>query len=155
MLPLSEFGPNSKAKDGRQAYCKPCRRDVAREAYARDPDKIRRRVAERAAREPGKIARNNMRGSARNFGLDPDEVEAAFIAHSGMCDICGQPPDPGHKRNRRLVIDHDHHANGAGRFRGFLCHGCNSGLGGFKDDPVLISAAIRYLARHGIGDSGG
>jgi hypothetical protein len=27
-----------------------------------------------------------------------------------------------------------------------LCHTCNIGLGGFKDDPALLRAAIRYLS---------
>lgn len=148
--PASEFHKSAKSKDGLQHRCKGCHRADVRESYAQDPAPFLSRVTERARREPEKIARNGLRQRARAYGLDPDEVEAAFSAHDGLCDICGHPPDPGHKRHKRLHIDHDHAAEGGERFRGFLCHLCNSGLGGFKDDPVLIDAAIQYLARHGV-----
>lgn len=77
-------------------------------------------------------------------GLDANTIEDLFKAHNGFCDICGSPPPATCDRNRRLAIDHDHNAPGI--FRGFLCYGCNFGLGNFKDDPVRITSAIQYLA---------
>lgn len=52
------------------------------------------------------------------------------------CGICGATDS--------LKIDHSH---SSGDVRGVLCHGCNIGLGNFRDDPDLLRKAIRYLAK--------
>jgi len=56
------------------------------------------------------------------------------------CEICGAPPTTG--RWKKLHEDHDHTT---GKFRGWLCHGCNISLGYFKDDPKLLLRAAAYL----------
>jgi hypothetical protein len=50
------------------------------------------------------------------------------------------------------VVDHDHACcpgvRSCGRcVRGFLCDGCNLGLGAFQDSPGTMRAAISYLER--------
>jgi len=40
------------------------------------------------------------------------------------------------------VIDHDHKTE---KFRGWLCHNCNRGLGVFDDDIEILYRAIDYL----------
>jgi len=47
------------------------------------------------------------------------------------------------KRHGGWCLDHDHKT---GQFRGWLCHDCNKALGFFKDDPILLKAAIEYIA---------
>jgi hypothetical protein len=70
------------------------------------------------------------------------EVEKFYvIEHDGVCEICGGPPTG---RTKRLSIDHDH---ATGAFRGMLCGHCNTGLGMFKDNPILLEKAIYYLNR--------
>jgi hypothetical protein len=44
------------------------------------------------------------------------------------------------------TIDHDHNKN---KFRGFLCHNCNRGIGIFKDDIDRLQRAVRYLKENG------
>lgn len=84
--------------------------------------------------------RNTVRkSSAIQKGLDPEEVLGYFENHNGLCDICGGPPDRGHKN---LCIEHDHET---GDFRGLVCSTCNSGLGMFKDNLDLLEKAIKYL----------
>ena len=39
-------------------------------------------------------------------------------------------------------VDHDHKTN---KFRGYLCHRCNRGLGCFKDDLKRLIRAIGYI----------
>lgn len=43
-----------------------------------------------------------------------------------------------------MSVDHDHRS---GRVRGVLCDPCNIGIGGLRDDPSLLAAAIVYLER--------
>lgn len=40
------------------------------------------------------------------------------------------------------VLDHDHVS---GKFRGYICHSCNRGLGLFSDSVDILSKAINYL----------
>jgi len=68
---------------------------------------------------------------------------AALVAdHSGLCDLCGQPPDG---RWGRLNIDHCHATN---VFRGLLCSRCNRAIGFFKDNPELMRKAASYVEQH-------
>lgn len=52
------------------------------------------------------------------------------------CEIC-QETQP-----RALALDHDH---ATGLFRGWLCHNCNSSLGGLGDTIEGLERAIAYL----------
>ena len=53
------------------------------------------------------------------------------------CEVCGN------KHNTRaLHLDHDH---ATGKFRGWLCNGCNSALGHVKDDPAVLRKLADYL----------
>ncbi len=63
--------------------------------------------------------------------------ERLLAAQNGGCAICGKEAN-----GNRLSVDHDH---GTGRVRGLLCQQCNTGLGGFRDDPALLERAIAYL----------
>jgi hypothetical protein len=62
---------------------------------------------------------------------------------SATCDICKEPP----KGKRPLVLDHCHAAD---TFRGWLCDGCNHGLGNFRDNPTRMQAAARYVTLHNL-----
>jgi len=74
------------------------------------------------------------------YGLAFGQWEAQFLSQGERCKCCGTD-DPGHKFGWQT--DHDHKT---GAVRGILCHGCNTGLGSFKDDPERLMAAIEYLA---------
>jgi hypothetical protein len=56
------------------------------------------------------------------------------------CELCGGPPTA-----RSLHLDHDHTT---GRFRGWLCHYCNTNLGRFGDSVEGLRRAIDYLTRN-------
>jgi len=56
----------------------------------------------------------------------------------GVCKICGNLPNKG----KVLHVDHDHVA---GDIRGLLCHGCNTGLGMFKENLATLESAKQYL----------
>lgn len=58
------------------------------------------------------------------------------------CECCNRPPDA----RRTLHLDHDHET---GKFRGWLCHHCNTGIGLLGDNQLGVSFALAYLAIHG------
>lgn len=56
------------------------------------------------------------------------------------CTICSK--DLTEYDSKQIHIDHCHVS---GMFRGILCHHCNTGLGLFRDNSLLLQQAIRYL----------
>lgn len=80
------------------------------------------------------------------YSLTVEEYEALLDSQGGVCAICGGVNRSGH----RLAVDHDHACcpgkTSCGRcVRALLCSNCNLGLGKFRDDPLLLAAAIEYL----------
>lgn len=57
------------------------------------------------------------------------------VPEPGPCPICGR-----HTEN--WILDHCHFTND---FRGYICNGCNLGMGHFNDDVKLLKKAIKYL----------
>ncbi len=76
-------------------------------------------------------------GYTRRWRGVSDEQSDLRPAPNERCAICG-----GVGGKRGLCLDHDH---ADGHVRGWLCHGCNSAIGHFHDDPRLLERAIRYL----------
>lgn len=56
----------------------------------------------------------------------------------GKCAICEEKC----VTNKELAIDHCHKT---GRIRGLLCMRCNTALGMFRDNPLLLEKAYIYL----------
>lgn len=125
---------------------------------ARHPEKYRAKQARWRAKNKDKIAGYARRYAEKRdpiktqdswrrtwiksrYGITTEQYEAKLLEQNGVCRICGGT----NKSGRRLHIDHDH---ATGVVRDLLCAGCNSGLGGFKDDGRLLQKAIAYLRRH-------
>ena len=111
-----------------------------REHRARNPEYDARYREQRAGWQRGK--------HLRRFGLTVEEYDALLAEQGGGCAMCGAPPTP----TRRLAIDHDHECCPSRRachkcVRGLLCPDCNRAIGLFRDNPVLLRAAIDYLGR--------
>lgn len=81
--------------------------------------------------------RTAIRSTCRALGIKGDHaaIANAYTLES-ECAICREQSDG------RLHLDHCH---ATGRFRGFLCSGCNTGIGQLKESYEIFMAAIRYL----------
>lgn len=78
---------------------------------------------------------------SHRYGITTEQRDERFEAQGSCCAICSTT-EPGTKAGWH--VDHNHTT---GDVRGILCHGCNVGLGCFKEDPDAIQRAIDYLER--------
>jgi hypothetical protein len=65
-----------------------------------------------------------------------NKAKAAGYPPDNTCQICFQVS------TKTLSLDHNHKT---GKFRGWLCNNCNTGLGMFKDSPEILQRALLYL----------
>lgn len=73
------------------------------------------------------------------YGITQEYFEFLISQQNGLCAVCFKEPNG----NRKILcIDHDHDT---GKIRGLLCHKCNSAIGLFNDNIVLIEKALIYL----------
>lgn len=96
----------------------------------------------RKDQRPGAQVRDRAR-TLRAYGLTEADWDGLIKRQRGLCAICRTGKPGG--RGERWHIDHDHVT---GQVRGLLCHRCNMGIGFFLDDPDVIRAAARYVAKH-------
>lgn len=84
----------------------------------------------------------------KNYGMTASEYETLREGQNSRCAICGFDETVAIRGKRlSLAVDHCH---ASGRVRGLLCTACNRALGGFKDDPSILRAAIAYLEKHAL-----
>jgi hypothetical protein len=130
-LPLSNF-IRRKFDSGNWGYvswCKPCRNAKAKKQWT-----------------DGSIRDSAYR---RKFGITIEDYDAMFACQGGRCAICKTDQPTGHgAKNGRFSVDHDH---ATGEVRGLLCSGCNTALGGFKDNVDVMKNAIHYIQGHNDG----
>lgn len=99
-----------------------------------------------AAAGPVKHIPRTMRRRALKgrFGLEYKDYSSMYAHQDGKCMICCKPLAKYKNKDgvETACVDHNHET---GQIRGLLCRACNMGLGQFKDDPLLLDAAIEYL----------
>lgn len=79
------------------------------------------------------------RKAARNYGVAKQQY---FDMMARGCSICGASSTP---EGRRLHLDHCHKT---GKFRGVLCHACNTALGLLGEDLSRMAAMMAYIREH-------
>ncbi len=73
--------------------------------------------------------------SVRNQKLSFKERLAGRIKPD-QCEVCGS--------GERICFDHDHKT---GKFRGWICNGCNAALGHARDNTEVLQKLIEYLIK--------
>jgi hypothetical protein len=73
----------------------------------------------------------------KRYDLSYQDYLSLYDMQKGVCAICKKT-----NGTSKLFVDHCH---ATGEVRGLLCRGCNMGIGGLKDSPELLYAAIEYL----------
>lgn len=110
-----------------------------RQRYAENAEHRAQTLRESKAYREANAAKITARRRVRAHGTDGTSLIAE---QGGRCAICWTAFSM--LRSKYVHIDHDHRT---GLVRGVLCAACNSGLGFFDDNPVVIDAAAAYLRR--------
>lgn len=76
------------------------------------------------------------------YKLTAKEYDQLRLESKEVCAICGAHQN---QIDRSLHLDHCHTT---GKPRGFLCPGCNGGLGMFKENKQIFINAMKYLDTH-------
>ena len=97
----------------------------------------RRRAAMTEADHRARSAEHH-RSKLKKYGLTPADYNDLLARQSGVCGICGKPPN-----GKALGVDHCHES---GRVRGLLCNDCNIGIGKLGDTAEGVQRALRYLS---------
>jgi Recombination endonuclease VII len=75
----------------------------------------------------------------KKYGIGAAEVDRLTQEQGGLCAVCRSRP--------ATQVDHDHKT---GVVRGILCLYCNAAMGAFRDSPMIMTNAIKYLEIHGL-----
>lgn len=134
MFPIGDFCKDRRLKDELGTYCPECRKQKWKKYAAENRDTLLRRRRERSRKHALARRRGKLR---RRYGITLEQHKQIYISQNGCCALCDRSV-----AYDKTHTDHDHET---GRLRGLLCQGCNQGLGMFKDSPVILQQAIRYL----------
>lgn len=136
--PDGDYRRDVSGKMPRSGVCKECKNKSCSEWRKNNRRHVNLRQRKYRIRNKFKLALIESRKISRRKGYLPcnaseTEIEAAY---SGKCDSCGQ-------KHKFLHLDHDHET---GRFRGWLCPGCNLAAGSLKDDVLRALMLAAYIS---------
>ncbi len=102
-----------------------------------NPDKVKAHRNKSASLHKETVLRRNLK---YHYGITLELYNEFLASQNGLCAICHKTCISG----RKLAVDHDHDTN---KIRGLLCSKCNTGIGLFEDNVILLENAIAYLRR--------
>ncbi len=146
---IEEFGKDKYNKDGLNYDCKLCKNKKARIRNKVNPQQTKarskRNASTRAAwykTKPG-IESSRRAHLKRKYNITLEDYNKLLDKQNSVCAICGRTEM--NNANKVLCVDHNHNT---GAIRGLLCGLCNSGIGHFQDDIILIRKSISYLKQY-------
>jgi len=134
-------------KDSVLAYQEKYRQDnpekltkVQQTYYEKNSEKKKTAVKKYTTENKEKIRDRELKSK---FDISLEDYEQLLKEQNNCCAICEKNQET---FSKALAVDHCHTT---GKVRGLLCHLCNTALGLFKDDTLLLSKAVVYLEIHG------
>ena len=151
---LSLFAKNKSNFAGVNSECKRCRSKRRTTQEYRNQENKRRSTPEQKKRmylsfvkyknkNKKKVALTQKKWFLKKFyGLSYDQYQNILKSQDNKCAICGLD-----QKNcaRTFNVDHKHEE---GKVRGILCNNCNTGIGLFKENEMIMHKAINYLIEH-------
>lgn len=133
-----------RKRDGvttRKRHCKECAAKKTKEWCRKHPKAAARHSRDWRERNRFRHALAVTRRMSKRGGYEPCYASQSHIEEqfTGVCCICGAKEA---ECSTKLHLDHDH---ATGRFRGWLCSTCNTGIGMFHDSTHLLVRALEYL----------
>jgi hypothetical protein len=91
------------------------------------------------AANPDKVKAGKLR---QRFKISFSDYQLMMKDQKNQCGICQTFFSTKSNSMAYSCVDHNHDTS---KVRGLLCRRCNSGIGGFKDDPELLLSALNWL----------
>lgn len=139
---IKELDQFYKYKNRQQHHCKKCHIEYSKKYIEKNRDKVKERLKNYYKTNYSKIKiKQKHTELKRIYGITLNEYNQLLKEQNDSCFICQK-----HQSNfkRKLAVDHDHKT---GKVRGLLCHNCNTSLGKFNDDTIVLKRAIEYLEK--------
>lgn len=106
-----------------------------KEWYEKNKQRISKQSKKRYQKNKLKVKERNLK---KQYGLTLDDWNNLFLTQHSRCAVCRTDTPEG----MGWATDHCHTT---GKVRGILCNFCNTGLGLFKDNILVLQEAIKYL----------
>lgn len=127
---------------GLGSQCRKCDYQNNLRSIAKNRSFYRQKCRTWAKNNPWRVRERKWReeGIRNADGSEFKEADYNFWLNKQLntCAVCQSDT----KRTNIWAVDHDHET---GKVRGLLCHGCNVGLGIFKDNITALERAVKYL----------
>lgn len=98
----------------------------------------------------GNYYRGECKACARDLMISREKakLEAPKIKENHICPICQRTEEQvrnrGGKKSGSWCCDHSHTT---GKFRGWICHDCNRGIGNLGDNADRLRRALDYIQK--------
>lgn len=144
----NRYNKDCTKPDGYKPSCKSCRKIETQNYIKNNKDKIKEyynknnteefRINKRKYDSKRKMqCKNNY--LKRTYGINLTEYNNILNKQNNKCALCNR------KFKEKIYVDHCHKT---GKVRELLCIHCNTSLGHFNDDIILLNKAIKYLEKH-------
>lgn len=164
-----DFPKNDHRNGNLATVCKECKNKRSKQLYNQDKKRVLEKMAKDRLENPEKyilksrnryennvdkisIQRTKIRNDdperfrsywlKQKYGIDINDYNDLYLSQQGRCFLCGVHSS---ELNKPLCVDHSHET---GKIRSLLCLSCNTGLGQFKENILVMEKAIQYLKTH-------